>query len=130
MEHEKVAAWLHRTKKEKRYLALVVFFSLLIWSFLIFSIYRQLVSVNQEKDLTQQCYVHDAYTNTITATNEKYLIDFVGEECIRWEDLTEEEKRRLEAAEEDVVEKVFSSITTPVYVLLFFDIFCTLIYTS
>jgi len=107
-----------RTKKEKVYLVLVTIFSVLIWGLLFFSIFRQLAYVNKEKDLTKQCYVRDVYNDVVTATDKRYLI--VGEKCLTWSDLKQDERETLERAEKDVVEKVFTSLTTPIYILLFF----------
>ncbi|HLL60375.1 MAG TPA: M48 family metallopeptidase [Candidatus Nitrosocosmicus sp.] len=114
---ENISSKSARTTKEKIYLGIVIAIATLLWGLLFFSLLRQIESAFNKEDPEKGCYVQDIYTQSIIRIKEKKLI--AGEKCIRWNELTEEEKKEIKEANKSVVAKIFSSISTPIFLLFY-----------
>lgn len=101
-----------RTGREKFYLALVIVVSFFIWFWAIFSLYRQLTSP-QEK--YAGCYLRDSFSDTITKSDKDLVI--FGEDCKKYSQLTDEEKKQVTS--DDSIERFIASISTPILLLGF-----------
>jgi len=111
-----------RTGREKFYLCLVVIASLLIWFWTLFSLYRQLTSPQERY---AGCYLRDTFSDTITKTNKELVL--LGEDCKKYSQLTEEEKKQV--TNDDLIGRFFASISTPILLLgfIFFNFFSHLL---
>ena len=106
-----------RTGRETVYFVFLTVTSLLIWSFLFFSMYRQFTTPTSPNTSKDGCFVRDKFNNKVYKIDKKYLLP--SESCISWNNLYENEKEQLLQAENGVVEKTIASLTTPVFVLFF-----------
>jgi Zn-dependent protease with chaperone function len=105
-----------RTGKEKVYFRILFLFSLFIWAFLLFSVFRQFAGTGEKRE--NGCFVRDQLNDTVTQVDPKYLL--VGESCLAFYDLTEGEQKELRSAQNDVSTRIVSALTTPVIFFLFF----------